>query len=84
MSEECCVREMTISEEITELDIAENVKERILGKVRRLEKEYGNQEEYLFNCHCEIDRLKGAIVEQAKMIGILAEDKKNMAIHCNY
>ena len=57
MNGECCVREMTISEEITNLDINENVKERILGKVRRLEKEYGNQEEYLLNCHCEIDRL---------------------------
>lgn len=84
MSEECCVREMTISEEIMELDIEENIKNRILGKVHSLEREISKQDDYLFNCHCEIDRLKGAIVEQAKMINTLAEDKRSMNVSCNY
>lgn len=80
--EDCCVREKTLAEEIAELDIDETVKERILGKVFKLEKEVSNQQDYLFNCHCEIDQLTCAVVEQAKMLGKLAYENRNMSIRC--
>lgn len=75
-----CVRELTIAEEIKSLEIEENVKERILGKVNRLEKAYEKTNDYLFSCHFEMDRLKGAIVEQAKMIFKLADEVRNKSI----
>lgn len=80
---DCCVREMTLEEEIKALEIDENVKERLLGKYRRIEKECNEQNDYLFNCHCEIDRLNSAIVSQAKMIGNLEEEIKNRGIRYN-
>lgn len=75
------VRELTIEEEIKSLEIEENTRRRILEKVNRFEREYEKQSDYLFNCHCEIDRLKGAIVEQAKMINRQAEEIRNMGIN---
>lgn len=81
MSEYENVRELTIAEEIKSLEIEENTRRRILEKVNRLEREYGKQSDYLLNCHCEIDRLKGAIVEQAKTISRLADEIRNMGIN---
>ncbi len=79
-----CVRELTFEEEVRALEIDETTKERIIAKAMRILEENHLQGEYLFNCHCEIDRLKGAIVEQSKMIYNLAEEKRNMGIHCNF
>lgn len=76
-------REMTLEEEIKDLEIDKNVKERLLGKYRRLEEGCKAQEEYLFNCHCEIDRLNRAVISQAKMIGNLEEEIRNRGIRCN-
>lgn len=74
------VRELTISEEIKSLDIEENTRRRILDKVNRFERECGKQNDYLMNCHIEIERLKGAIVEQAKMISRQADEIRNRGI----
>ena len=81
MSEYETVRELTIAEEIKSLEIEENTRRRILEKVNRLEREYEKQSDYLLNCHCEIDRLKGAIVEQAKLISRQADEIRNIGIN---
>lgn len=70
--EKCCVREKTVEEEIRDLDIDNHIKKRILDKVDRLENKCRKQWDELFKCHCEIDKLKGAIVEQAKAIYAVA------------
>ena len=77
-------REMTVAEEIKSLDIEERTRERILKKAVELERAFERQDNYLHNCHLEIDRLKGAIVELSKMINLLAEEKRNIGIHCDY
>jgi len=71
---ECCSRELTLEEVITALEIDDDVKKLILYKLKVIEEESKKKEEYLYNCHCEIDRLKKAIVSQAKMIGSLEEE----------
>lgn len=62
----------TVEEEIRDLDIDKHIKKRILDKIERLENGYRRQDNALLNCHCEIDKLKGAIVEQAKAIYAMA------------
>jgi hypothetical protein len=76
----CCVREMTLVEELESLVMVEGDKKRIIAKAERIIKENHLQGEYLSNCHREIDNLKNAIIEQAKIIGILKEEIRNMSI----
>lgn len=76
----CCVREMTLVEEIVSLDMDEKVKKIIIEKAERIIKENHLQGEFLSNCHSEIDNLKNAIVEQAKIIGLLKDEIRNMRI----
>ncbi len=62
-------REMTIREEIMELDIDEITKKRILDKVEWAENKSKENDNYLMNCHREIRRLERAIIEMATSLG---------------
>lgn len=66
-----CLREKTVREEIEELDIDENVKERILNKLKMRDNNYDVLEEHLYKRNVELDHLRDAIIAQAKMIGAL-------------
>lgn len=81
---ECCVREMTLIEEIETLAIDQDTKKRIIEKAERLIDENHQQGEFLYNCHNEIDRLKNAIVSQAKMIGSLEEEVRAKGVNCGF
>jgi len=77
---DCCVRELTFEEEVKALEIDECVKRRIIAKAERIIDENHKQGEFLHNCHCEMDRLRDAIISQAKMIGRLEEEIRSMRI----
>lgn len=81
---ECCVREMTVEEEIKALEISDGIKERIIRNVNKLYKENRSKDECLYNCYREIDRLNRAIVSQAKMIGSLEDEIRGNSISCDF
>lgn len=80
--EKCCVREMTVEEEIKALEISDETKEIIIRKWERLVKENHLQGEALNNCHFEIDRLNKAVISLSKWVGVLEEEVNNKSIHC--
>lgn len=82
MSEIC--RESTLIEEINELQIDASTKERIIRKAEKIIDENNKQRDYLFNCHHEIDILKIAVTEQAKIIGYQANEIIEKDIHINW
>lgn len=77
------IRDMTVKEEIIALDIDEQIKDRILNKLRRMDEEMNKTNDYLVHCHSEIDILGKAIVSQAKIIGRLEDEIRNKDIHCD-
>ncbi len=64
-SEECCNREKTLTEEISELKIDESLKERILARIESLEKKNDEFVETINRYHNSTRRLERTIVKLA-------------------
>ena len=73
---ECCAREKTILEEISELKIEESTKERIMSKVSELEKQNKCFLEKLNEYYLSTQRLERAIV----MLSVMAAEKDKRVI----
>lgn len=65
VSEECCNREKTLVEEISELKIDESLKERILARIENLEKKNDEFIETINKYHSSTRRLERTIVKLA-------------------
>ena len=65
VSEECCNREKTLTEEISELKIDESLKERILARIESLEKKNDEFVETINRYHNSTRRLERTIVRLA-------------------
>ena len=65
VSEECCNREKTLEEEISELKIDESLKERILARIDSLEKKNDEFVETINRYHNSTRRLERTIVRLA-------------------
>ena len=76
---ECCAREKTILEEISELKIEESTKERIMSKVEKLEKNYRNLVEECNKFYYSTQRLKQAII----MLSVMAAEKDERVVEDN-
>ena len=68
VSEECCNREKTLIEEISELKIEESLKERILAKIADLEKKNDEYTETINKYYSSTRRLERTIVMLATMV----------------
>ena len=65
VSEECCNREKTLEEEISELEIDESLKERILARIESLEKRNDEFVETINRYYNSTRRLERTIVKLA-------------------
>lgn len=79
-------RELTLEEEILNLDIDKTTKDRILYKLSNLLEDLKSQDRYLTNCHRRIDELERAIVETtvtaAKNLDCLREEREDEIRRC--
>ena len=71
----CCVREMSIIEEIKALSIEEKIKKRLLDKLEDEDSRNYELENEVYRCHREIEMLEKAVLYLSKEVGKCKEEK---------